>query len=91
MNKFKVGEMVMCVVPTTSLDGFELEKNKIYTIKDIKSCRCEYVYDVGFPSMDRVTRCHNCGVLVSTDRWFLRESRFVKDIMPLKRLKNVDL
>lgn len=90
-NKFNIGDRVICLEPATSWDGHVLEKGKEYIIQGVSYCECEPCYDIGMPKMGRATNCYNCGVDVSTNGWFLRESRFGDYLQPYKTLKRVQL
>ena len=89
--KFNVGDRVICGEPTTNMDGQVVEKGREYTIQGVSHCKCEPCYDIGIPKMGISTRCYRCGVTVSTDTWFLRESRFRKHLQPNRILKRVQL
>jgi len=84
----KIGDRVICVVPSESRDGMELKKGEEYTIKNIHTCGfCDITsYDVGFPITNRITRC-KCDGIISIDRWVLDSSRFVKNFKPSKSIR----
>jgi hypothetical protein len=89
--KFKIGDRVICLEPTTNMDGQVVEKGKEYIIQGVSHCKCEPCYDIGIPKIGRSTKCYRCGVMVSTNGWLLRESRFRKHLQPNRVLKRVQL
>ncbi len=80
----KVGDNVICVKPSISKDGQELIYGKTYMVRRITHCECGPIYDVGFKPIGRHTTCQNCGDVVSSVKWVVGGSRFVKDIKPKK-------
>jgi hypothetical protein len=83
---FYIGQKVVCIKGKFSACGVDLKENGIYTVKNIWSCRCNMVLDVGL----RITSndiCFNCDTLLSTDGvWWLYAKRFV----PLEEWQDAD-
>ena len=83
---FYIGQKVVCIAGKYSVCGVKLIEQKIYEIKNIWSCKCNTVLDVGIHINTNVT-CFKCNTILSKDgTWWLYAKRFV----PLEEWQNAD-
>lgn len=72
-----IGQKVVCIEGKYSECGVKLVEQKIYEIKNIWSCKCNVVVDVGL-KIYTSDKCYKCNTFLSVDgTWWLYARRFV--------------
>ena len=83
---FYIGQKVVCIERHTSCCGVKLVDGISYIVKNIWSCKCNALLDVGITIATNVT-CFRCNTFLSADGiWWLYANRFV----PLDEWQNAD-
>ncbi len=74
--KFKVGQKVVYVGPDFA--PYNLLRNSIYEIEEIKYCQCGQVLDIGIIHAKQFVYCSHCNQVINEDsRYFIDSCFFI--------------